>query len=140
MEAGLDAFGYPEPSFLRDGLKLSDGLRRVFLFIERFNGRLAFSFELLVQVSFEPVGDKHRQAAAVIDMGVRQDDGVKRLRVEGEVSIVLDRFGSLALEETAVEGDSLSVGFEQMERAGHFARSAVRGQGQHSADSSGVFG
>lgn len=68
--------------------------------------------------------DEQRQAAGVVDVGVRKDDGVEGGGVEGKLPVTRGGLNAAALEHAAVEGDVFAGSFDQMKRTGDFARRA----------------
>ena len=63
--------------------------------------------------------DQQREQAAVVEVGVGQQDGVDLGRVEGERDPVADRLVGAALEHAAVDQDAGPLGHEQVLGAGH---------------------
>ena len=57
----------------------------------------------------EAVAIETRQEPAVIDVGMREEDGVDRARVEGQRLVLHLGFGAPALEQAAVEQQPSSV-------------------------------
>ena len=79
-----------------------------------------------VDLPAEAVFDQDREGAGVVDVGVAQDHGVDRRGIERVVAIGAVGFVSLALHQPAVEEDAVSVGLDQVARAGHRPRRAVK--------------
>ena len=72
-----------------------------------------------VDVSRETLAGQIRQVAAVVDVGVRQNHHVDRLRVEiRETTVHLVGELARSLIEPAIEQDALAVDLQQMLRAG----------------------
>ena len=57
------------------------------------------------------------KVARVVDVRVGKDDVVDCFWVDGKVSILLEGFLTMALEEAAIEEDTFTVGFEEVHRA-----------------------
>lgn len=57
------------------------------------------------------------KVARVVDVRVGKDDVVDCFGVDGKVSILLEGFLTMALEEAAIEEDTFTVGFEEVHRA-----------------------
>ena len=70
-------------------------------------------------------------AAAVVDVGVGEDDGVDLLRGERHRAVRLERLLAVALQEAAVEEDAMSVVFDAVEGAGGGARGAEEAEVEH---------
>jgi hypothetical protein len=64
------------------------------------------------------VADQQRQQPAVVEVGMRQQHGVERGRLERERDPVADRFVGAALEHPAVDQDPGAARGEQELRAG----------------------
>ena len=62
----------------------------------------------------EALAHKLRQITRVVDMRMGEDDVVDRFGINGEVAILLEGFLAMTLEETAIEEDTLAVGFEEV--------------------------
>ena len=69
----------------------------------------------------EALADERRQVAAVVDVGVAEDDRVDLVRVEREVAVALPGFFAAALVQPAVEQDLVVADFEQVHRPGDAA-------------------
>jgi len=65
------------------------------------------------------------QVAAVVYVGVGEDDGVEVVGLEGEVAVALEGFLSLALVETTIEQDTFARDLQKVHRAGDRAHCAV---------------
>ena len=72
----------------------------------------------------KPSLDQERQEAAVVEVGMRQQDGVEVGRLERERDPVADRLVRAALEHAAVDQDARPLGDEQELRAGDGRRAA----------------
>ena len=70
------------------------------------------------------------QEPAVIDVRVREQHGVDRARVEGELAVEDLGLGAPSLEQSAVEQKAPPLELEQMPRAGDRPRGAVEGDVQ----------
>ena len=75
-----------------------------------------------VNGAMEPVLYEGGEVAAVIDVGVREHDGVDRSGVEGQVSVLGVGIAAPALVQPAIEQVSLAPGIHQMLGTGHFSR------------------
>ncbi len=71
--------------------------------------------------------DQQRQQAAVVEMGMGQEDGVEIGRMEGERDAIADRFVRAALEHPAIDEDLCPLGDEQVLRAGDGGRATEEG-------------
>ena len=76
----------------------------------------------------EALVDEQRQEAAVVEVGVGQDDGVERRRVEAQRHVVADRLVGAALEHAAVDEDLGPAGVDEVAGPGHGPRAAEEGQ------------
>ena len=76
----------------------------------------------------KPCDDQARQPAAVIDVRVREDDGVDGLGRDRQRRPVAKAKFLQPLEQSAVEQDPLAVNFEEVLGAGHGARGSEEGQ------------
>ena len=65
----------------------------------------------------EALPHKLWKVAGMIDMRVRQNDEIYRLRVNGKIAVLFERRLSAALVKTAVEKDAFAIGFDEMHRA-----------------------
>ena len=65
------------------------------------------------------VFDQHRQSSAVIDVGVRQDNGVDLARIETQVLVLLNRFAAAPLHQAAIQEDRSVFGAHQVFRPGN---------------------
>ena len=74
----------------------------------------------------EPLADERRQVAAVVDVGVAEDDRVDLVGVEREVAVALPGLLAAALVQAAVEQDLVVADFEQVHRPGDAARPPPR--------------
>ena len=63
----------------------------------------------------------------MVNMCMREERGIDRLGIEGQVGIALKGFVAVTLIESAVEQDSLCPGLDEVHRAGRRSRSAVEG-------------
>ena len=70
---------------------------------------------------------KQRDAPAMVEMGVGQQQRVDRRRVEAERRRVFVVEVAAALEEAAVDENALAAGLDEMARAGDVAIGAVEG-------------
>jgi hypothetical protein len=77
--------------------------------------------------------DQQRNAAAVIEMRVRQQHEIDRGGIEAELGGIALLHRIAALEQAAIDEDALAAAFEQMARAGDLARGSVAGQRDHGA-------
>jgi hypothetical protein len=80
--------------------------------------------------SAEPQARKHREAAAVVDVGVRDDDGGERREVEKRRVDVPPLALARSLEESEVDQHPACGRLEQRAGTGDFARGAEAGQGE----------
>ena len=78
----------------------------------------------------EPLADERRQVAAVVDVGVAEDDRVDLVRVKREVAVALPGFLAAALVQPAVEQDLVVADFEQVHRPGDAAGRPPEGEGR----------
>ena len=76
----------------------------------------------------EALVDEQRQQAAVVEVGVGEDDGVERRRVDAQRHPVAHRLVGAALEHAAVDEDAGPTRVDEVARAGDRARSAEEGQ------------
>ena len=81
------------------------------------NSTAALSFED-PRVAAETLAAEVGQIAAVIDVGMAQQDRVNLLGVKGKLAVALDGFRALALEQAALQQQLLTVELEQKHRAG----------------------
>jgi hypothetical protein len=81
-----------------------------------------------VHGALEALRHEARQPAAVIDMRVREDDGVDRLGGDRQRRPVAQAKLLQSLEQSAVEQDPLAVYFEEVLGARDSARSSEEGQ------------
>ena len=81
--------------------------------------------------ALESLRDQPRQPAAVIDVRVREDDGVDRLGRDRQRRPVAQAQLLQALEQPAVEQDSLAIDFEEVLGAGHRAGGTEKRQRGH---------
>ena len=78
--------------------------------------------------TFIALFDQVGQIAAMIQMGVGEDDRVEVVRRKGEIPIPLLALSPAPLEQAAVQQDCLSVDAEQMLRSGHGLGGPVKGK------------
>jgi hypothetical protein len=78
--------------------------------------------------SGEPIAYECGQESAVIDVGVGEDDGRERLRLDRERSPVAQSQLFHPLVEATVDQESFPIGLEQVLRARDGARCAQEGQ------------
>src|SRR5262249_14766295 len=78
----------------------------------------------------EALADERREVAAVVDVGVAEDDGVDLVRVEREVAVPLPGLLAAALVQAAVEQDLVVADLQQVHRAGHAAGGPPEGEGR----------
>ena len=78
----------------------------------------------------ETLADERRQVAAVVDVGVAEDDRVDLVRVEREVAVPLPGFLAAALVQPAVEQDLVVADFEQVHGPGDAAGRPPEGEGR----------
>ena len=78
-----------------------------------------------VDVAVEAVVAELGEVAAVVDVGVGEDNAVDLLGVEGKGTIAFHGLGAATLEEAAVEEDALAVDFEEVLRTGGGAGGAA---------------
>jgi len=71
--------------------------------------------------------DESGEIAAVVDVGVREDDGVEVAGVAGELFVFLSCFGSVSLKESAVEEEAELSAFDKVLAAGDFLGGPVKG-------------
>ena len=76
----------------------------------------------------KPLPDEQRQQAAVVEVGVGEDDRVERRRVEPERHAVAHRLVRTPLEHAAVDEDPGSPGVHEVARAGDRPRTAEKGE------------
>ena len=86
-----------------------------------------------VHRALEALRDEPRQPAGVIDVRVRQDDGVDRLGRDRQRRPVALPQLLQALEQSAVEQDALAIDLEQMLGAGHRAGGSEKRQRGHAS-------
>ncbi|GMV51766.1 MAG: hypothetical protein AMXMBFR67_33090 [Nitrospira sp.] len=63
----------------------------------------------------------------MVDVGMGQQHGVDRAGIEAEKSVLSIRLLSMALEEAAVQQDTMTGHFQQMTTAGDGPDGAVKG-------------
>ena len=80
-----------------------------------------------VDGALEPTAHQQRQAAAVIDMGVRQQHHIDPRRVERKRRTVALVPLLAALDHAAIQQPPAGGGFDQMAGAGNLARRTVKG-------------
>ena len=61
----------------------------------------------------------------MVDVCVREHNGIDRFRIEGKVSVPLIRLGSSSLEESAIQHHSRAVNVEEVHRASDSSCSAL---------------
>ena len=61
----------------------------------------------------------------MVNVRMRQDDGVNRGWVEGKMQVARVSFGARPLVKSAVLQQTLAIDFDQMHRTGHRLRGAV---------------
>src|SRR5581483_5143019 len=71
-----------------------------------------------------PVLDQHRERPGVVDVRVREDDGIDGAGIDGELPVPLERLAPPALEHAAVEQHAGVLGAEQVHRPRDGARRA----------------
>jgi hypothetical protein len=81
--------------------------------VEQHQGRQLDSAPRGIDGAVEAFGHEVRDEAAVIEMGVGQDDRVQRRRVVGEGNSVADDLVRTSLEHAAVDQDAGSIGDEE---------------------------
>src|ERR1019366_8143946 len=74
----------------------------------------------------ETLANQVRQVAAMINVGMAQEDGVDIGGREGEMEVALVDLLATAEHQAAVEEDSRVGGFQEMHRAGDRLRSAMK--------------
>ena len=74
---------------------------------------------------------ERRDAAAVVDVRVGEDDRVDLLRRERHRAVRLERLLAVALQQAAVHEDAMAVVFDRMERAGGGAGGADEAEVEH---------
>lgn len=80
-----------------------------------------------------PISNDFRQIAHVIQMTVRDDNGVELRRSNRQRNVIEGLDLVRALEESAIDEEALSVGRDEVLAAGHRARRADEGQVSHGA-------
>lgn len=74
----------------------------------------------------ESARPEQREAPYVIEMRVRDDDGVEAEWVEGEWLSVAHRRGATALEHAEIDDDTGRGGLNEIPRSGHLSRRAAQ--------------
>ena len=74
--------------------------------------------ERAVDISLEPLAAEVRQVAAVINMGVAEDDCIDLLWVERKIAVALDGFTPPTLKQAALQQEPLPIQLKEIERAG----------------------
>ena len=97
----LDQIGV---ALLPAGLALGELLVQV-TGVEKYEGRQLDRPGRRMDLALVAGLDEHRQAAAMVEVGVGQDDGIELARVEPERHPVADRFVRAALEHPAIDQD-----------------------------------
>jgi hypothetical protein len=78
----------------------------------------------------EALADQVGQVAAVVDVGVAEQDGVDVRRAEGEGLVAPVTFGSGAEDQPTVEQEPQAAGLDQVHRPGHLAGCPPEGDGR----------
>ena len=76
----------------------------------------------------KPLSRQRGQVAAMVDVGVAEDDGVDLVRMEGEVAVALPGLLAAALVQSAVEEDFVVADLQQVHRTGHAAGRPPEGE------------
>jgi hypothetical protein len=79
-----------------------------------------------VDVAGEVGAEQRGEVAAVVDVGVGEDDGVDVGGVKGEVAVTLEALLALALGEAAVKQELAAADFQQVHGAGDGAGGAEK--------------
>ena len=74
----------------------------------------------------EPLAHELRQIPRMVDVGVGKDDVIDGLCVERKIAVLFERFLAVALIESAVEQNPLSVRLDEMHRARRRLRGSVK--------------
>ena len=74
--------------------------------------------ERAVDISLEPLAAEIRQVAAVIDMGVTEDDCIDLRWVERKMAVALDGLTPPTLKQAALQQEPLPIQLEEIKRAG----------------------
>ena len=81
--------------------------------------------------ALEPLRHEPRKVADVIEVRVREDDGVDRARRNRQILPVPAAQLVAALKQATVHKDAMRAGIDEMLRAGHRARRAEERQRRH---------
>ena len=73
------------------------------------------SGEGTVDIALEALTAKVGEIAAMVDMGVAENDGIDPLWIEGEVAITFNRLPAPPLEETTFKQQSLAIEFNEIQ-------------------------
>src|SRR5678815_949619 len=68
---------------------------------------------------------QERQSAAMVDMGVGQENRLHRRGVKGKLAILRDRFVAVALKQPSIQKKGGSLGLQYMSRPGDLTRAAM---------------
>ena len=145
-ERGLQATSNAQRRIVRDRLQAQKRAVHVAAVIKRFDFRFAF-LAFMVQIcgifnlnlggvaehdvrqsargrcainrADEALLDEIRQIAAMVDMGMAQQDGVDLFWPERKLAVAAMAFASASLEEPAIEQQGLSARIDPVHRAGH---------------------
>jgi hypothetical protein len=67
----------------------------------------------------ETLIDQSGQVAAMIDVGMAQNDGINFMRMKGKAAVTAARLFARSAVHAAIQKDAMPAGFDEMHRTGH---------------------